>query len=307
MVLPSSGPLSASMILAECHESGVAFLSGPTSTPAAGSMVKLYENATPTPVNQVAPHAYSEFYGKSCGKNKILYYSLEEANVNFEYDAQEGFNSITKNSKAGTGTYTPAIGTPSSLTVATLATNWDQGSALLSGGNQTASITASSGVDAFGNNQLWYEFSGSAGEANNDDWSAGSKFTPSVSDRSLDLSFYFNFRTIDNNPSGIGSFDYDDTTYFSVVFNYTASFKSGTDVTCSMAVYSFDNPSIAPTGLSGDWQILDAQDSSFAADNGVERGTTGKWYFEGVLDSTFYGESSPYVYVKPIFADGPGS
>lgn len=67
MALPSSGPLSASMIMVEAGQSAdaVAFLSGPTSTPAAGSMVKLYENAAKTPVDQNAPHAYSEFYGKT--------------------------------------------------------------------------------------------------------------------------------------------------------------------------------------------------------------------------------------------------
>jgi len=34
------------------------------STPAAGSLVKIYATATP-PVNQSAPHAFSEFYGRS--------------------------------------------------------------------------------------------------------------------------------------------------------------------------------------------------------------------------------------------------
>ena len=68
MALPNAyAPLSASMIMVEAGQSAdaVAFLSGPTSTPAAGSMVKLYENATKTPVDQNAPHAYSEFYSKT--------------------------------------------------------------------------------------------------------------------------------------------------------------------------------------------------------------------------------------------------
>jgi len=68
MALPNAyAPLSASMIMVEAGQSAdaVAFLSGPTSTPAAGSMVKLYDSATKTPVNQNAPHAYSEFYSKT--------------------------------------------------------------------------------------------------------------------------------------------------------------------------------------------------------------------------------------------------
>ena len=67
MALPSSGPISACMINVEANLASTtcAFLSGPTATPATDSMVKLYDNATPTPVNQVAPHAYSEFYGKT--------------------------------------------------------------------------------------------------------------------------------------------------------------------------------------------------------------------------------------------------
>ena len=67
MALPSSGPISACMINVEAGLTSTtcAFLSGPTATPATDSMVKLYENASPSPVGQTAPHAYSEFYGKT--------------------------------------------------------------------------------------------------------------------------------------------------------------------------------------------------------------------------------------------------
>jgi len=67
MGLPSSGTISANMINAEVpgrSATANAPLSGTSSTPQAGSLVKLYQTATP-PVNQVAPHAYSEFYGRS--------------------------------------------------------------------------------------------------------------------------------------------------------------------------------------------------------------------------------------------------
>jgi len=67
MALPSSGTISASMINIESAtvSTNNAPLSGNSSTPQTGSLVKRYDTATPTPVNQIAPHAYSEFYGKS--------------------------------------------------------------------------------------------------------------------------------------------------------------------------------------------------------------------------------------------------
>jgi hypothetical protein len=67
MALPAPGnPISANMINVEASRSGTANapLSGTSSTPQAGSLVKIYATASP-PVNQVAPHAYSEFYGRS--------------------------------------------------------------------------------------------------------------------------------------------------------------------------------------------------------------------------------------------------
>ena len=67
MGLPTSGTISANMINDEVpgrSATANAPLSGTSSTPQAGSLVKLYQTATP-PVNQVAPHAYSEFYGRS--------------------------------------------------------------------------------------------------------------------------------------------------------------------------------------------------------------------------------------------------
>jgi hypothetical protein len=64
MALPSSGEIKASQINTEAGRSSNAEapLSGDSSTPQAGSLVKLYEGAG---VNQAAPHSYSEFYGKS--------------------------------------------------------------------------------------------------------------------------------------------------------------------------------------------------------------------------------------------------
>jgi len=62
MALPSSGEIKASQINTEAGRSSNAEapLSGSSSTPQAGSLVKLYENAG---VDQSAPHSYSEFYG----------------------------------------------------------------------------------------------------------------------------------------------------------------------------------------------------------------------------------------------------
>ena len=66
MALPSSGTISANMINVEASRVGTTAntkLAG-ASTPAAGSLVKIYATASP-PVNQVAPHKFSEFYGRS--------------------------------------------------------------------------------------------------------------------------------------------------------------------------------------------------------------------------------------------------
>ena len=62
MALPSSGEIKASQINTEAGRSSSAEapLSGSSSTPQAGSLVKIYEGAG---VNQSAPHSYSEFYG----------------------------------------------------------------------------------------------------------------------------------------------------------------------------------------------------------------------------------------------------
>ena len=67
MALPQPGnPISANMINVEASRAGTTAntkLAG-ASTPAAGSLVKIYAVASP-PVNQVAPHKFSEFYGRS--------------------------------------------------------------------------------------------------------------------------------------------------------------------------------------------------------------------------------------------------
>ena len=64
MALPSSGEIKASQINTEAGRSSSAEapLSGSSSTPQPGSLVKLYEGSG---VNQAAPHSYSEFYGIS--------------------------------------------------------------------------------------------------------------------------------------------------------------------------------------------------------------------------------------------------
>ena len=65
MALPAPGnSISANQINVEATRSGTANapLSGTSSTPQAGSLVKIYEAAG---VTQDAPHPYSEFYSKS--------------------------------------------------------------------------------------------------------------------------------------------------------------------------------------------------------------------------------------------------
>tara|TARA_R100001369_G_C3222076_1_gene150281 strand:+ start:18 stop:473 length:456 start_codon:yes stop_codon:yes gene_type:complete len=62
-----SKPLKASLINVEGgRASGAnAPLGGATGTAAAGSLVKLFENASPSGVSQSSPYAYSDFEGKS--------------------------------------------------------------------------------------------------------------------------------------------------------------------------------------------------------------------------------------------------
>jgi hypothetical protein len=66
MSLPSSGEIKASQMNTVAGRSATANapLSGSSSTPQTGSLVKIYATASP-PVNQSAPHAFSEFYGRS--------------------------------------------------------------------------------------------------------------------------------------------------------------------------------------------------------------------------------------------------
>tara|TARA_R100000742_G_C4273096_1_gene92552 strand:+ start:40 stop:801 length:762 start_codon:yes stop_codon:yes gene_type:complete len=76
MALPAPGnSISANMINVEAQRSGTANapLSGSSSTPQAGSLVKLYAPPN-SDVDQNAPHAYSEFYSKSWSSRDVKYY-----------------------------------------------------------------------------------------------------------------------------------------------------------------------------------------------------------------------------------------
>ena len=84
MALPAPGnPISANMINVEASRTGTtnAPLSGTSSTPQAGSLVKLYAPPN-SDVNQPAPHAYSEFYSKSwSGGVSVTSYTSSSTNV----------------------------------------------------------------------------------------------------------------------------------------------------------------------------------------------------------------------------------
>ncbi len=82
MALPSSGEIKASQINTEAGRSSSANapLSGSSSTPQAGSLVKIYEDAG---VDQSAPHSYSEFYGVT--------FSLELPNLFVEEFTYTGY------------------------------------------------------------------------------------------------------------------------------------------------------------------------------------------------------------------------
>ena len=88
MALPSSGEIKASQINTEAGRSSNAEapLSGGSSTPQAGSLVKIYEGAG---VNQSAPHSYSEFYGVTFSL-ELSDLFIEEFTYTGYYDASIG-------------------------------------------------------------------------------------------------------------------------------------------------------------------------------------------------------------------------
>jgi hypothetical protein len=96
MALPSSGEIKASQINTEAGRSSNAEapLSGSSSTPQAGSLVKIYEGAG---VDQSAPHSYSEFHG--------IAFSLELTNL------------FVEDSPLFSGYYDGSIGDASNLSV----------------------------------------------------------------------------------------------------------------------------------------------------------------------------------------------
>jgi len=97
MTLPASGEISANDINVEANRSGTANapLSGTSSTPQAGSLVKIYEDSG---VNQSAPHSYSEFYGKTYAT--LTAYS-SSVNSNFNGVCSETINQTYYHSGSG--------------------------------------------------------------------------------------------------------------------------------------------------------------------------------------------------------------
>ena len=75
MGLPAAGvPMKASMINAESATTNVDSQlagTGGATAPSAGSFIKRFDDALPTPVNQIKPYAYSDFYGKSFNPPQI--------------------------------------------------------------------------------------------------------------------------------------------------------------------------------------------------------------------------------------------
>jgi len=113
MTLPSSGPLGASDINSEAGRSSSANapLSGSSSTPQNGSLVKLYQFSN---VNQNAPHSYSEFYGKTYSSGATLTSFLSgPSNTSSSDDAcgdkVYSTNATTNPLNGGSGTWWPAF------------------------------------------------------------------------------------------------------------------------------------------------------------------------------------------------------
>ena len=92
MALPAPGnPISASMINTEADRSSsfTAPLSGNSSTPQVGSLVKIY-SPPDSSVDQNAPHKFSEFYSKSWnGRNSIQF-------KQYYYNSSNSFPSATQ-------------------------------------------------------------------------------------------------------------------------------------------------------------------------------------------------------------------
>ena len=91
MALPAPGnPISANMINVEASRTGTtnAPLSGSSSTPQSGSLVKIYEDAG---VNQAAPHSYSEFYSIAFSKELTDCYWGEGDEGSLYYNGSIGY------------------------------------------------------------------------------------------------------------------------------------------------------------------------------------------------------------------------
>lgn len=97
MTLPAPGnSISANQINVEATRSGTANapLSGTSSTPQAGSLIKIYEDSG---VNQVAPHKYSEFFSKTYAGGNI------DCGGNIDADGDDGYYTANVNLGSSTG------------------------------------------------------------------------------------------------------------------------------------------------------------------------------------------------------------
>ena len=114
MALPAPGnSISASQINVEATRSATANapLSGSSSTPQTGSLVKIYVDSG---VNQSAPHAYSEFYSKSFSNTTpvSLYFGNSPANACWYSGSLNSYfaSNPTLGSGANTRIFTDAAG-----------------------------------------------------------------------------------------------------------------------------------------------------------------------------------------------------
>ena len=109
MGLPAAGvPMKASMINAESAEvttsNGKLAGTGGGTTPSAGSFVIRFDDATPSPVDQNKPYAYSDFYGKiftppviTCSQGSIGAGFTGGGNGNGYFEADISFTSGSTN------------------------------------------------------------------------------------------------------------------------------------------------------------------------------------------------------------------
>lgn len=228
-------------------------------------------------------------------------YGLSNYRIDFEFMASENdgsdrYHTVEKDSISGTGSYSPNTGGDETWSpVNPVVINASQGL-----DNIKREIIGKGSFDGY---YTWYSLSGSkAGIVDeNNDLSGGA--------RSTDLAHSITYSSdIDNNPSGVYSFDYQSTTKLDITVSYEVETTASLDIVFGVAIWNLNSSASPTTGL-GSWTIYKSYQNNLNA-QGVETSTPGTYEVDGFGDEVaVFGTNSPKIWVKPVvgFFDPSGS